>query len=114
MNQNKILCIYVKKETNKYDHYETYILTESLTKEKLLKTVKEYNSDKEKTTFVKIYEDELLIEFIQDTFSSVKHNHLINCLRDICKDIEYNIENLESWRDDIETSLNEVEHESNT
>ena len=108
MSQNNILCIFVKKETNKFDHYEVFALTKSLTKEKLLKTVEEYNADQAKTTFAKVYEDELLIEFVQDTFSSVKYNHLINCLRDICKDIDDSICSLNSWQDDIESYLNKA------
>ncbi len=98
---NKILVIYVDKETQKFDRYEAYPLNEKFTKEELIKKVEEYNADTVKDYTAKIYDDPILVDFVEDVRSSWQNKHVIENLKSICSDIESDICALESWRDDI-------------
>ncbi len=107
----KILCVYVDKNTQKYDHYEVYPLSDTITKEKLMESVNKHNSNEEKTTIVKVYEDDLLVDFVEDTNYSVRIDNLRSDLRAICRDIETSVNSLESWTEDIENFLKDKDGE---
>ena len=107
----KILCVYVDKNTQKYTRYEVYPLSDTFTKEKLMEAVNKHNSNEEKTTIVKVYEDDLLVDFVEDTNYSVRIDNLRKDLHDICRDIETSVNSLESWTEDIEEFLKDKDGE---
>lgn len=103
--QDKILVIYVKRETREYDHFEVYPLNEKLTKEVLIKKVTEYNADSAKDLTAIVYGDPVLINFVSDVQASWQHKHLIENLKSICDDIKDSVDDLESWQERIEEVL---------
>ncbi len=107
----KILCVYVNKITKKYTRYEVYPLSDTLTKEKLIEFVNTHNSNNEKTTTIKVYEDDLLADFANDTNYSLRIDNLRKDLHDICRDIESSVCSLESWTEDIEEFLKDKDGE---
>ncbi len=100
--ENRILVIYLKKETQEYHHFEIYPLSKTLTKEYVIKTVENFNADDSKELSAKIYDDPVLMNFAEDVRSSCKNQELIKSLKSICGDIQDSISELESWREDIE------------
>lgn len=107
----KILCIFVDKDTQEYDHYEAYPLCEKITKENLVDEVNKFNSNNENKTTVKIYDDPLLAEFVEDALSSRSIDNLIQNLRSICRDIDSSVEDLESWSENIADLIKEKDKE---
>ncbi len=107
----KILCVYINKITKKYTRYEVYPLSDTFTKEKLMESINKYNSNNEKTTTVKVYEDDLLADFVNDTNYSVRIDNLRKDLHAICRDIESSVCSLESWTEDIEDFLKDKDCE---
>lgn len=107
----KFLCIFVDKDTQKYDHYEAYPLCEKFTKENLVDEVNKFNSNNENKTTVKIYDDPLLAEFVEDALSSRSIDNLIQNLRSICKDIDSSVEALENWSEEIADLIKEKDKE---
>lgn len=107
--QNKILVIYVKKENQKYDHYEVYPLSEKVTKEVLIEKSNEYNADSSKNLTANIYEDPILIDFVSDVQASWQNKHVIENLKSICRDIEDSIDDLQSWQDEVEGILEKAD-----
>lgn len=83
----RILIIYLKKETNTYDHYEIYNCTDKFPKDDLIKRVNEYNNDTSKELNAKIYDDEILLHFVEDSLQSFKYRDLVNSLKSICEDL---------------------------
>ena len=106
---DKILLIHVNKETQEYSSYETYSLSQIL-KEGLLQKVEEYNSNPEKTTIVKVYEDELLVQFVADVRASVSRKRLFSELKDIMHELDSDICSLQNAYDDIETLIGETDN----
>lgn len=106
---DKILLIHVNKETQEYSSYETYSLSQIL-KEGLLQKVEEYNSNPEKTTIVKVYEDELLVQFVTDVRASVSRKRLFSELKDIMHELDSDICSLQNAYDDIETLIGETDN----
>lgn len=107
----KILCIFVDKDTQEYDHYEAYPLCEKFTKENVVDEVNKFNSNNENKTTAKIYDDPLLAEFVGDVLSSRSVDNLIQSLRSICRDIDSSVEALESWSEEIADLIKEKEKE---
>lgn len=107
----KILCVYINKITKKYTRYEVYPLSDTFTKEKLMESVNKYNSNDKETTTIKVYEDDLLVDFVEDTNYSVRIDNLRKDLHDICRDIESSVNSLESWTEDIEEFLKDKDGE---
>lgn len=107
----KILCIFVDKDTQKYDHYEVYPLCEKFTKENVVDEVNKFNSNNENKTTAKIYDDPLLAEFVEDTLSSRSIDKLIQSLRSIRRDIDSSVEDLESWSEEIADLIKEKDKE---
>lgn len=107
----KILCIFVDKDTQEYDHYEAYPLCENFTKENFIEAVDKFNSNNEHKTTAKIYDDPLLAEFVEDTLSSRSIDNLIKNLRSICRDINSSVDALENWSEEIADLIKEKDKE---
>lgn len=107
----KILCVYINKITKKYTRYEVYPLSDTFTKEKLMESVNKYNSNDKQTTTIKVYEDDLLADFANDTNYALRIDNLRSDLRAICRDIETSVNSLESWTEDIEEFLKDKDGE---
>lgn len=105
---DKILLIHVNKETQEYNSYERYTFSQ-ITREELLQKVEEYNSNPEKTTTIKIYEDNLLFNLIDDERASYKRRNFISDLKDYMRELDSDICSLQNAYDDIETLLQEAE-----
>ena len=106
---DKILIIHVNKETQEYSSYESYS-TKQISKEELLKKVEEYNSNPEKTTTIKLYEDELLVQFVSNVRATFSRKRLFEELKDFMHELDSNICSLQNVYDDIETLLGETDN----
>lgn len=106
---DKILLIHINKETQEYSSFETYSSSQ-ISKEELLQKVEEYNSNPEKTTIVKVYEDELLVQFVTDVRASVSRKRLFSELKDIMHELDSDICSLQNAYDDIETLIGETDN----
>lgn len=106
---DKILLIHINKETQEYSSFETYSSSQ-ISKEELLQKVEEYNSNPEKNTTIKVYEDELLVQFASDVRASVSRKRLFSELKDIMHELDSDICSLQNAYDDIETLIGETDN----
>ena len=109
---DRILLIHVNKETQEYSFYKTYSSTH-ISKEELLKKVEEYNSNPENNTTIKVYEDNLLLNLIEDVRTSYKRRNFISDLNDLMRELDSDICSLQNVYDDIETLIEEAESTEN-
>lgn len=106
---DKILLIHVNKETQEYNSFERYTVSQ-ISREELLQKVEEYNSNPEKTTTIKVYEDDLLFNLISDERASYGRRSFISDLRDFMRALNREICSLQDVYDDIERLLEEAEN----
>lgn len=100
---DKYLVIFSDKETGKYDHYDLY--PKSICSEKeLLQKVDEWNNSNNnlKATY---HNDDIFTDFVVDVSNISQRKSLISSLKSIVNSLSINIDELESWKNDIEELL---------
>lgn len=95
----------MRKETQEYHHFEIYPLGKTLTKEYVIKTVENFNTNETKDLIAKIYDDPVLTSFVEDVRSSYRNKEFITNLRSICEDIQHSVNELEDLCENIEDLL---------
>ena len=109
-SKRKFLIIHTDKETGEYDRFEIYperFVSLEVIKQKLA----DWNNSETAKTKGYLYEDQLLCAAFEDAKSSFKKETFIREIKSICRDIQYNIENLDSWTESIEDFLKELKED---
>lgn len=107
----QVLVVAIDKKTKEYKRYDVYTLTDKLTIERIYELADAQNNNDSLDVAFVIYEDPLIIQCLEDCKASFSKRSLVDSLRDICKQIEYSVDSLESWTEDILNELNEDEEE---
>lgn len=100
----KVIIIYVNKQTGKYDSFNVIRLREDLTLDRIKTHIEEYNNDSNKERKAILYDDPILADFVKDVYVSKKLNDFLEDLRDftssmddISRDMRYSCENIQEF-----------------
>lgn len=104
---DKILAIYLNRETQEYHRFEVYSLDEKFTKENLTQKTEAYNANNAGNYIVKLYDDPIMVALAQDARSYWQRERVLSDLESICNNIRDNIDSLEDWSDEVEELLRE-------